>query len=138
MLEVLTGNCLAKPRINPVPFIALKRNSCVKVMLLFLADCCSSALREFQKKEYEDMGHLTGNPLPPLSMALRTDKSTGVTSSYSSFRATYRLSIVVRPSHHLCTTKDCSMLYRCMFKIIVQSPPKKIKKNHVFSLVYNF
>lgn len=74
-----------KPRITPLPFTALKINSCVRVMLLFLADRCISALSELQETEIQDMGHLTGNPLSPLSIALRTDKSPGVTSSYSFF-----------------------------------------------------
>lgn len=50
MLEALTSNSVAKPRITPLPFAALKRNSSARVMLLFLADHCSSVLLENFKK----------------------------------------------------------------------------------------
>lgn len=103
---------------NEQLYCKAKNNSFAWKEIVVWESCCFSWQTiaaqpsvNFKKRKYKDMGHLIGNSL---SIALRTDKSTGVTSSYSFFWVIYRLGIVIWPSNHMCTTKYCSMLYRCI------------------------
>lgn len=114
MLQVLISNYVAKPRTTPLSFTTLKGSNCLRVMLLFLADSCSSAHTELQETETQGYGAPDRKPAFP-SLHCPMDRHIQRSSLLALILWTgYSLSIVTWPSNHIHTTKDRSMLYRCM------------------------